>query len=418
MPSIPNTPESLLPRSDSRNPATTCRGITGDGRPCRRAIAKSQPSSPSPSPRRSSSPSAYCHNHKDQATPIPSPQGAQPTTTTIRPRTSVDTLIDRLGIVEAKAKREERRHRKPEPRLKQQTDNNSNMPRPQTERHQRPKQPSFLGILCCIGEVDEGPKASRPVRVEPKRATAEMSSNTSRPQKSSTSYNSSRVPETLHRPPIIRDPLSRTGEFLSLIPTTATPQTSALLMAELAKPVSTADDEGFIYMFWLTPESLPSAPPSETVNSLLAPPSRPEAGRRRTSDVLSTFSASPSTENHKTMLLKIGRAENVHRRLVQWQKQCGYNLSLIRYYPYQPTSSSTGPPQTPTAPRKVPNVHKVERLIHIELASRRAQGGGKCKTCGREHREWFEVDANRDGVKKVDETVRRWVDWAERGGAT
>lgn len=116
------------------------------------------------------------------------------------------------------------------------------------------------------------------------------------------------------------------------------------------------------------------------------------------------------------MLLKIGRAENVHRRLVQWQKQCGYNLSLIRYYPYQPTSSSAGPPQTPTAPRKVPNVHKVERLIHIELASRRARGGGKCKTCGREHKEWFEVDANRDGVKKVDETVRRWVDWAERGG--
>ena len=32
------TPESLLPRSDSRNPATTCKGITKSGRPCRRPI--------------------------------------------------------------------------------------------------------------------------------------------------------------------------------------------------------------------------------------------------------------------------------------------------------------------------------------------------------------------------------------------
>lgn len=34
-----NTPEALLGRSDSKNPATTCRGITGSGRPCRRALA-------------------------------------------------------------------------------------------------------------------------------------------------------------------------------------------------------------------------------------------------------------------------------------------------------------------------------------------------------------------------------------------
>lgn len=70
--------------------------------------------------------------------------------------------------------------------------------------------------------------------------------------------------------------------------------------------------------------------------------------------------------------------------------------------------------EPPRTPRKVPNVNRVERLIHIELAGKRAQGSGKCGTCGREHREWFEVDASRDGVKAVDAVIRRWVEWGER----
>lgn len=56
----------------------------------------------------------------------------------------------------------------------------------------------------------------------------------------------------------------------------------------------------------------------------------------------------------------------------------------------------------------------MERLIHIELNGKRAVGSGKCRVCGREHREWFEVEASRDGVKAVDEVVRRWVGWGER----
>jgi hypothetical protein len=169
-------------------------------------------------------------------------------------------------------------------------------------------------------------------------------------------------------------------------------------------------------MFWLTPESVPAPPPAETASSLLAPPSRPSPGRRKTSDVLNTFaSAVPNTQNKKTILLKIGRAQNVQRRLNQWTRQCGYNLSLIRYYPYHSTTlSDTNVNELPRTPRKVPNAHKVERLIHIELNEKRAQGSGKCKVCGREHREWFEVAASRDGVKVVDEVVRRWVDWGER----
>ena len=38
------TPESLVQRSDSKNPATTCKGITSSGRPCRRALATTKAS--------------------------------------------------------------------------------------------------------------------------------------------------------------------------------------------------------------------------------------------------------------------------------------------------------------------------------------------------------------------------------------
>jgi hypothetical protein len=61
--------------------------------------------------------------------------------------------------------------------------------------------------------------------------------------------------------------------------------------------------------------------------------------------------------------------------------------------------------------RKVPCVKRVERLIHLELAERRITKD--CEVCGREHREWFEVDGTEKGVKSVDETVRRWVAWGE-----
>jgi hypothetical protein len=95
-------------------------------------------------------------------------------------------------------------------------------------------------------------------------------------------------------------------------------------------------------------------------------------------------------------------------------------LSLIRYYPYNPTANSytgnksrNGGVATPT---RVPHAHRIERLIHIELAAKRAKESGKCPSCGSQHREWFEVEASREGVRAVDEVVRRWVDWECRNG--
>lgn len=430
MPYIPHTPEALLARSDSKNPASTCRGLTSNGQPCRRSISKSPNLSPSPSSPGASSPEAFCWQHKNQVTPgSVSPQGIQ--SATIRERTSVDTLIDRLGLLEVEERKKERKQR-PDPRPQSDRENGRHdgspqqrkpyRPRPdpekssprrehkdsRPERHRpQPQQSSSLLMLCCFGTADEKKRAPRPVpRPDHERKTASIP--VPRPQ-ASPRLSSRHIPP---RPTITRDPSSRTGELLALIPSSTSPQTTALLLAELAKPVSDLDSEGFIYMFWLTPESVPAPPPSETASSLLAPPSRPEPGQRRTSDVLKTFAtAVPNTANKKTIMLKIGRAQNVQRRLNQWTRQCGYDLSLIRYYPYHPTSNENEPPRTP---RKVPFAHKVERLIHIELNGQRAQGSGKCKACGKDHREWFEVDASRNGVRAVDEVIRRWVDWSER----
>ena len=179
-------------------------------------------------------------------------------------------------------------------------------------------------------------------------------------------------------------------------------------------------------MFWLTDASSVATPNQQTASSLLSPPSTPNPRGRRPSDLIQDFSMAPSTPTaQKTILLKIGRASNVQRRMNEWTRQCGYNLSLIRYYPYLPTSPSSprtpskfspsqsqNPPLTPPlTPRKVPHAHRVERLIHIELADKRVKR--LCESCGKEHREWFEVEASRRGVAGVDEVVRRWVGWAE-----
>jgi hypothetical protein len=213
---------------------------------------------------------------------------------------------------------------------------------------------------------------------------------------------------------------------MSLIPPDTSPQTASQLLAELAKPVSAQDEPGYIYIFWLTPESQPATPPAEAARSLLAPPSTPTRSRggRRPSDVLASFATTDDDQNKKTkkILLKIGRATNVQRRLNEWQRQCGYNLSLIRYYPYIPSSTGSPSPNPgrggddgEITPRKMPHSHKVERLVHLELAGRglRVADREKCGACGREHREWFEVEASREGVRGVDEVVRRWVEWDE-----
>src|SRR5271154_20499 len=110
-----HTPESLIPRLDLKNPATTCKGITLNGRPCRRALAKSSPRTfRNLSPSRvngvlsaleerisngSSTAAFYCWQHKDQVENLAVAGQQQTKVVPLKERTSVDTLVDRIGVM-------------------------------------------------------------------------------------------------------------------------------------------------------------------------------------------------------------------------------------------------------------------------------------------------------------------------------
>ncbi|KAI0106380.1 meiotically up-regulated gene 113-domain-containing protein [Nemania sp. FL0031] len=430
MPFIPNTPESLIGRSDSKNPSTTCRGITGGGRPCRRPLAASPGSSPAASPFTSpsrlnrlrvddpSDPSLYCWQHKEQASSSAKSSPGPSSRTKLSPvrQESFESLIGRLGIVEAErnGRKQSGKPTKPpgnRPNEKVSQGNNaivSQPPKPQ----QKPKPQKHVSFCCCftvpVYEEERPPRPKpRPIQSSPaKPTTAKLPSNHHLAPPTS----SQRPSVAASKQSSAQSTVSQTSQYLSLIPGSVLPETAANLLKELSKPFTQTDEAGYIYIFWLTPESQPSAPPAEAARNLLAPPSRPDMHHRRTSDVLQSFAtqSTRSGSSSKTVLLKIGRASNVQRRLNEWQRQCGYNLSLIRYYPYV---SSTHP----STPRKMPHSHKVERLIHIELEGQglRVKPTANCDACGKNHREWFEVEASRAGINAVDEIVRRWSDWDE-----
>lgn len=199
-------------------------------------------------------------------------------------------------------------------------------------------------------------------------------------------------------------------------------------------------------MFWVTPptaatkQTAQSPVPRDIASSLLpqAPQSsnnlRPLPQSRNVSDAshaaqdLNALTSNTTSTTPGTLRLKIGRTSNVHRRLAEWTWQCSYDLILIRYYPYTQSSSASFSParQPPShssrdkAPvaslvpgRKVPHVHRVERLIHLELAGLWVRGLGQCIECGQEHREWFEVEAAKESLRRVDKCVRRWISRGE-----
>ncbi|KAL2268929.1 hypothetical protein VTJ83DRAFT_3775 [Remersonia thermophila] len=374
MPVYANTPEARLGRTDSLDPATTCRGITSSGRPCRRSLVSEDAPRPSKKKHRDdpTDESQYCWQHKDQAAAAAAAAASSPPKKShliLQQRSSIDTLAERLGLSHISSGNHDSRPTTTKPRL--------------------------FSLCCCLNlsipfdDVDPPPRPA-PTPIQPSSK-----------------------------------PGGRKSKNKVLIPPDTPPETAAKLQEELAKPISQQDEPGYIYIFWLTSESDASTPPREAARSLLAPPSSDTV--RKLSDLLAAFARSGDGDadnggapgKKKTILLKIGRATNVQRRLNEWQRQCGYNLSLVRYYPYVPSSggSSTRPKPSGVAagPRKMPHSHKVERLVHIELTGRglRVADREKCEACGREHREWFEVEATIDAVRAVDEVIKRWSDWDE-----
>ncbi|KAL9102993.1 MAG: hypothetical protein Q9163_001913 [Psora crenata] len=463
MPFIPHTPESLVKRSDSKDPATTCKGITTGGRHCRRDIKSPQPS---PTRKRTSKTGVvaflaasdldddgtaayFCWQHKDQAESLlkQDNNGKRPHLIPVQQRTSIDTLAERLGIIdlEDNMANKERRMRAAKPARKQtlprkwQEANglSAGRTRPtesasaQTSLRPKEKPKQALFLFCCIKPADSDPMppsrprlyAEKPTRVQistqggqnphnvpaSREALRERGDNPTTPAY----YN---VPSKTGRPVLGRDPPSQTQEFLALIPPVLSPQVTSSLLAELAKPISPLDELGYIYMFWLT--NTAEVPDEDTASSLLGDIGHSSPLARQQRNALQRYASvkdpRAGTANASTVLLKIGRAANVQRRMNQWTRQCGYDLSLIRYYPYQPTPStnSVKPPTSRPRPQQVPHSHKVERLIHIELADKRNKQA--CEFCKKEHREWFEVEANRSGLKYVDEVIRRWITWDQR----
>lgn len=472
------TPEALLGRSDSKNPATTCKGITGSGRPCRRALALS------PNRRKSTAGvvaltesdgggvevEGYCWQHKDQAPKAeevvePAHRKKKTELFPLQERNSIDTLVQRLGVQgvgsdlsgeQTKVKRKEKPPWRPSPTQAPHAEKYDFVPPAKRRDRQKQKKASFWSALCCMsGDADD--ERIEIVRHK-KRIEAQQSQPGPMSRPASASY-SSRPPIPSDRPsstsasgrrPVSQVPFrpspnhrtssnSQTHNLLSLIPQDLSPQTTSALLTELSKPPYPNDEEGYIYIFWLTPQDK-SAPEETTARSLLSFPQQTSRSRRL-SDVMTEYSFSEETTREggsgkKTILLKIGRANNVHRRMTEWQRQCGYSLTLVRWYPYVSSSAAPSPVASPSPRRpsqglypdlsqrpptsrresgivrKVPRVKRVERLIHLELAEKQAKH--VCEACGKEHREWFAVDASEKGVRAVDEVVRRWVGWGER----
>lgn len=125
----------------------------------------------------------------------------------------------------------------------------------------------------------------------------------------------------------------------------------------------------------------------------------------------------PASQVAPRVLLKIGRTINVASRLNQHANQCNYEPTLIRYYPH-PDSKSVA--KGDTVVHKVPNVNRIERLIHLELRDDPKvypdELRHKCAVCGKIHKEWFSIEATEEGVKWVDGVVSRWVAWGEYWG--
>ncbi|KAL5606870.1 hypothetical protein BROUX41_003247 [Berkeleyomyces rouxiae] len=389
MPFVANTPESLLARADSKVASRTCHGITSAGKPCRRSVSPNKAPAASGARPCSAAPglAQYCWQHQDQAahaSPQATPAKAsssRPSAQQALPRTSVDTLADRLNIMGL-------------------NDNKQNSGRPSKHSHNtysRPpkpyapaehRRPATFSLCCFSFPLDDGP-SSRPEpghqvlpQPRPPQATTQL------PHRPTAGIPAKVRPTAGHK-----RRQSQTGAFMKLIPPTLDPGTASILLSELAKGFTEAEEPGYIYMFWLTPESEP-APSKEIARSLMGASPAP--------------AGSPSSmARKKPLLLKIGRAANVQRRMNQWSRQCGHDVQILRFYPYIPSGSTE-------SPRMTPHVKKVERLIHLELAGMGMKAElDKCKICGKDHREWFKIEQSREAVARVDEVIRRWVGWDE-----
>jgi hypothetical protein len=465
------TPESLVPRSDSKNPATTCKGLTASGRPCRRALAASPRASPVPSPTRNGrgvlavldeddAAAFYCWQHKDQAEALAAQAEQRTTLFPLKERSSTDTLAEQVGVIDLDSEVSSRRRRKRRSRTHEQhvtkrdtlppgwhdmqgplmTVPEEYVPKPPRRQEYSHGRSNVVATwTCCIRAEDDEPppepkphprrhggyKPPQPMQLPASRPSSDIRRKAVPSAKADARRPAAKPQQGLGQPTAHSN--SETQALLSLIPSYVSPQTTLLLLTELSKPISPADEAGYLYIFLLTSES-GDKPDDDTATTIMDDSGsdedqdytgsggqikpKPSPHQRRQSEALKRYASvrtnpAESSKSKTTVLLKIGRAANVHRRMSQWTKQCGQDITLVRYYPYRPSlangSNDSG---------KCPHIHRVERLVHLELADQRV-ASEPCD-CGRAHKEIFAIDASRKGLRKVDQTIKRWVKWAEQ----
>ncbi|KAK6353554.1 hypothetical protein TWF696_005517 [Orbilia brochopaga] len=353
-------------------------------------------------------------------------------------------------------------------------------PRPPAAASRPKKKPSLLmQLFCCIEEVEEEytTPASRPHPQQPQmqdtRPRPSMQQNTASYPSNLKKHNQTTqvqpvYPHNIHEHSGWDRPLQTGMEadlssesdsdyendpetvvvpniqsITPILPSHLSAKTQELIKTEMDKPISQKDMPGYIYIFLLKDDT--SAPPPASVPTAQATNTKPRNNSYSKGDPASAalFRAVDDDDDddagrpispggacelkpEKRVLLKIGRAQNVQRRLHQWSQQCGYNLQLLRYYPYvsisdvspQNSDAAGGRKDSAAEPAGTPGqqvafAHRVERLIHLELRDEYYNKPHVCGKCQRVHKEWFAVPGNREGVRRVDEVIKRWCKWAD-----
>ncbi|EFQ25878.1 uncharacterized protein GLRG_01022 [Colletotrichum graminicola M1.001] len=308
---IANTPEDRLERSDSKDPNTTCKGLTGAGNLCRNPVTPVNGKKLSPTVVEESH---YCHHHRDQAASRSAQSSPGPRLSgrpVLEQRSSIDTLADRLGLVDVGSN----------PTKKQSRPQGG---RPNGNTRPPKKEKEMLHFCFCfslpIDEVHDDPQPAprpqpRPVQnggsAPMPRPSSQLLSPPSNGRPRPSASSSSRKSSSQQPSP---QPLStsQTAQYLSLIPPSTDPQTASALMAELARPYGSSEEPGYIYMFWIMPTSKKERRAAGGAGRWLASPS-PGAGARggsvgrATSFGLRKRPTGGASAGDK-MLIKIGRA--------------------------------------------------------------------------------------------------------------
>lgn len=166
-------------------------------------------------------------------------------------------------------------------------------------------------------------------------------------------------------------------------------QTQARLRTAMSQPLSAADAEerGYIYVYEVM-------------------------GRKDASNAI---------------CLKVGRSVNPMGRMASWRGQCASKEVLLRSVHPSPVAGNgeaqsgllVGADAIPTNAGVVGS-HRWEKLIHLELGEHRdlqadgsGSGSGKCKDCGKAHREIFLIPRASGGYANVKDVVEKWRSFVE-----